>query len=250
MSLQKAKLKGIRKAAKKMVKLLGSAFAFQSWKAGDKADDHDVDDAFDDIGGGLQKSTAVTGQRIADEVNANLQKIVEKKEERRQTLQTSGVKKKRDNVLLDNKMRRSLEDDVEMTESILNTEMWIKIFRERMAQRPKEAIPGHLIEKINISGVKVKSFTKREEQPEIEDDDDDEEEMERPSIFSGQLLDELWGYQQKKLQGSKQILHYVIVSDQIKPSKMWRPDVIVPHVAQIMTREFEDVEQVKLIVER
>ena len=46
---------------------------------------------------------------------------------------------------------------------------------------------------------------------------------------------------------SKHILHYVIASDFLKPSKAWRPDPIMPHVAQIMSRDFPDMAEVMFV---
>eukprot|EP00929_Paragymnodinium_shiwhaense_P013631 TRINITY_DN121473_c0_g1_i1.p1 TRINITY_DN121473_c0_g1~~TRINITY_DN121473_c0_g1_i1.p1 ORF type:complete len:2646 (+),score=729.13 TRINITY_DN121473_c0_g1_i1:454-7938(+) len=67
---------------------------------------------------------------------------------------------------------------------------------------------------------------------------------EGPNGFTNELLDKLWEFQQMSLQTSKQILHYVIVSDHIKPSKKWRPDAVTNHVAAIVRSQLEDVPEV------
>jgi hypothetical protein len=62
------------------------------------------------------------------------------------------------------------------------------------------------------------------------------------------LLDKLREYQEKSLNRSKHVLHYVILSEFLKPSKIWRPDAIMPHMARIMSPEFPDIESILLVV--
>lgn len=42
------------------------------------------------------------------------------------------------------------------------------------------------------------------------------------------------------------VIHYVLLSDHIKPNKRWRPDAIPPHVAQIVSNQIDDVTAVAL----
>jgi len=58
------------------------------------------------------------------------------------------------------------------------------------------------------------------------------------------LLEALWAAQRQATESSKQILHYVMLSDHLKPGKNWRPDAISPHVACIVTNEYEHVPEV------
>jgi len=59
--------------------------------------------------------------------------------------------------------------------------------------------------------------------------------------FLQQLTDLLQDSYKLQRTAAKEVLHYVFVSDQIKPSKKWRPDPIALHPAAIVTQEFEYV---------
>lgn len=65
--------------------------------------------------------------------------------------------------------------------------------------------------------------------------------------FANQLLNQLREYRDMRLKSSKQILHYVIMSNQIKQDHRWRPDEIPPHLCSILARHFEDVPEVTLV---
>lgn len=64
-------------------------------------------------------------------------------------------------------------------------------------------------------------------------------------VLCNRLLDTLTVLRDRQQSLKKQILHYVLVSDHLKPSKTWRPDSIPPHDAQLVTRELHDVESVR-----
>eukprot|EP00397_Hematodinium_sp_SG-2012_P000055 GEMP01000055.1.p1 GENE.GEMP01000055.1~~GEMP01000055.1.p1 ORF type:complete len:3622 (-),score=620.69 GEMP01000055.1:1062-11450(-) len=44
----------------------------------------------------------------------------------------------------------------------------------------------------------------------------------------------------------KKVIHYVLLSDHLKPSRHWKPDAITPHVAQLIIKESEVVDVVML----
>eukprot|EP00930_Biecheleria_cincta_P037802 TRINITY_DN2597_c0_g4_i2.p1 TRINITY_DN2597_c0_g4~~TRINITY_DN2597_c0_g4_i2.p1 ORF type:complete len:4129 (+),score=689.20 TRINITY_DN2597_c0_g4_i2:1820-12388(+) len=64
--------------------------------------------------------------------------------------------------------------------------------------------------------------------------------------FEGALLAKLLEYQHSVQLSGKTILHYVMISDHLKPSKIWRPDAISPHVASLVAMEGDDIECVKV----
>ncbi|CAE8679466.1 unnamed protein product [Polarella glacialis] len=64
--------------------------------------------------------------------------------------------------------------------------------------------------------------------------------------FQDTLEARLKEFQLAETLSSKNILHYVMLSEHVKPSKLWRPDAICPHVCSIVTAEFDDVTDVRL----
>jgi len=60
------------------------------------------------------------------------------------------------------------------------------------------------------------------------------------------LLDSLVSYRLRKSKSEKAILHYIVLSDHLKPSKVWRPDAIPAHLGRIIMSNIEDVPKLKL----
>eukprot|EP00927_Polykrikos_kofoidii_P019244 TRINITY_DN18978_c0_g5_i1.p1 TRINITY_DN18978_c0_g5~~TRINITY_DN18978_c0_g5_i1.p1 ORF type:complete len:2448 (-),score=375.80 TRINITY_DN18978_c0_g5_i1:62-7321(-) len=69
---------------------------------------------------------------------------------------------------------------------------------------------------------------------------------EEESSFANNLLDRLVAYDAEQTADQKQMLHYVIVSDHLKPGKDWRPDTISPHMACVVTNSIDDIEKLLL----
>jgi len=60
------------------------------------------------------------------------------------------------------------------------------------------------------------------------------------------ILHNLFQFKEDAASSQKNVLHYVMISDHLKPNKIWRPDAISPHVCAIVTNEFSDVKEVTL----
>jgi len=141
-----------------------------------------------------------------------------------------------------NEVRRQIADDAQMEECITNLESDIVRLTARMDRQAKAGInpePHHHLLERKISGKCVwrakgtgKWFSCCGGQ---------KIEVFGATNTQNALLDQLRAYQEAQNASAKQILHYVVMSEHLKPSKNWRPDAISPHVAYLVTNEYDDV---------
>jgi len=75
---------------------------------------------------------------------------------------------------------------------------------------------------------------------EVEDGWDDD-----PSLVQ-KVTKALVQLQKQGDKSQKRVLHYVILSDHLKPNKKWKPDPITPHVAQLIVKEVVVVRELML----
>ncbi|CAD7942640.1 unnamed protein product [Amoebophrya sp. A120] len=71
--------------------------------------------------------------------------------------------------------------------------------------------------------------------------------IEDHGAFCAALEDKLELYEKKAVHESKKVVHYVAMSDQIKPNKIWKPDAIPNHVAEVIIKEYTEIEGVEIL---
>lgn len=139
----------------------------------------------------------------------------------------------REEALLSRGIRAQLADERQMKKATLTLARGIQHVRERLRLEQAAGIvpvPPYELRRRRVAGTK-----------------DLELETHGPDrAFANSLLDELWKYRKNQAASRQQILHYVMLSDHLKPNKNWRPDCINAHSAAIVANEFDDVAEVVL----
>jgi len=188
------------------------------------------------------------GAEELEHLKGHLRKITKMNEEFKAQGLSFEEKKKR---LEKAEVRRQLADQTEMDLSLANFAADIERKDRQLKKQIEngiEPIPSHRVETKTVSSRTVYMMKKKGQSSwpfsmckkvEIE---------EEGGAHSTQnyLLDQLRSYQEFSSASAKQILHYVVMSEHLKPSKNWRPDMISPHVAYMVTNEYDDVPSVSL----
>ncbi|CAD7950324.1 unnamed protein product, partial [Amoebophrya sp. A25] len=70
--------------------------------------------------------------------------------------------------------------------------------------------------------------------------------IENHGDFCAQLEDKLELFSKKLYAESKKVVHYVAMSEQLKPNKIWKPDAIPNHVAEVIIKEYTEIEGIEI----
>eukprot|EP00931_Biecheleriopsis_adriatica_P040124 TRINITY_DN2295_c0_g1_i1.p1 TRINITY_DN2295_c0_g1~~TRINITY_DN2295_c0_g1_i1.p1 ORF type:complete len:785 (+),score=145.94 TRINITY_DN2295_c0_g1_i1:246-2357(+) len=143
----------------------------------------------------------------------------------------SSKKQLEDQLVNVRKVRRSLADPKAIDAAIAEMDEQIKKLEDPSLQ-PSATIKKHMDEFLPHM-VSMRKIGHRN----IHEDPDD---------FDNTLMNVLKLFKDEERNSDKLILHYVMLSEHLKPSKVWRPDAILNHVGDLVLHEFEDVAEVRL----